>query len=288
MIYRPPDTSYEEFIEAMNNLKKFMESIEEDNASPTICLTGDLNMPFLTDWTPAGLESFLAKAEERENTAENKKQAVILIKFLKDNFMTQHIKESTRKGNLLDLFCSNDASLVLRCWQTVNTALSDHNTVFIPLSYGLENAEDRKRTNHSEACIPEYDLRNGVREDWLRFNLLLQQRNWDELFEDKSVNEMTKILLEKCEENVKKIFKLKNDTCTDPPNFGRPPEPVRPPQSGRPPETTRPPGPCRECDEEKVHECGKDQETAPKNSAATNSKNEAAAPNFGSKISRKK
>ena len=57
----------------MKNLKKFMESIEEDNANPTICLTGDLNMHFLTDWTPAGLESFLAKAEERENTAENNK-----------------------------------------------------------------------------------------------------------------------------------------------------------------------------------------------------------------------
>ena len=268
--YRPPDTTYDEFFEALKDIKKFLETIETDDVSPTICLTGDLNMPFLTDWTPAGLESFLSKVEVREKTADNKKQAVILIKFLNDNFMVQHVTENTRKGNLLDLFCTNDPSLVLGCWNTVNTVLSDHNTVFISLSYGLQDMEGKTRINHTETCIPDYDLSNGDREDWLRFNMLLQQINWEELFEDKSVNEMTGILLQKCEENVKKIFKQKlNDETsftaypqTDP----NPAEQIRPPKTGRPPESGRPPDtapPCKECEEEKVHECAVAEGPAP-------------------------
>ena len=65
--------------------------------------------------------------------------------------------------------------------------------------------------NHANTDIPEYDLRNGDREDWLRFNELIKDINWEEDFRDKNVDEMSDILLKACEENVKKIFKKKDE-----------------------------------------------------------------------------
>ena len=120
--------------------------------------------------------------------------------------MSQYIKESTCLDNLLDLFFTNDPLLVIRVRQMMNTKLSDHNTLVISLSYGMTEKEDKK-VNQADTEIPEYDLKNGDAEDWLRFNMLIKDINWEEMFRDKSVDEMSEILLKKCEDNVKKIFR---------------------------------------------------------------------------------
>ena len=90
----------------------------------------------------------------------------------------------------------------------MNTKLSDHNTLIISLSYGMAETED-KRINQAVTDIPEYDLKNGDDEDWLRVNMLLQNINWEDKFEDKNVDEMTDIFLEICENNVKKDIQEK-------------------------------------------------------------------------------
>ena len=81
----------------------------------------------------------------------------------------------------------------------------------------MTETED-KRINQAVTDIPEYDLKNGDDEDWLRVNMLLQNINWEEKFEDKNVDEMTDIFLEICENNVKKIFKRKDEKgeCLEP------------------------------------------------------------------------
>ena len=214
--YRPPDTSLAEFTEAIEDISNFIRHIEEreGTASPTVTLLGDFNFPFLSDWSEMGLESFSSKIANQEidekTVAEKKKQASLLIKFVETHFMTQYIKETTRKDNILDLFFTNDPLLVIQVRQMINTKLSDHNTILISLSYGMKEFEDEK-VNHASTDIPDYDLRNGDREDWLRFNMLIQDINWEKEFKDRNVNEMSEILLKTCEDNVRKIFKKKDE-----------------------------------------------------------------------------
>ena len=63
--YRPPDTIFEEFKEALEDVRKFIEDLERDKdiSTPTITLTGDLNLPFMSDWSEAALESFSGKVQ---------------------------------------------------------------------------------------------------------------------------------------------------------------------------------------------------------------------------------
>ena len=99
--YRPPDTTYDEFNEALEDTKKFLQNIERDHNISTITLTGDLNLLFMSDLSEAALESFLGKVQCQERdgnaVADNKKKAVIFIKFLADNFMAQYIQQITIK-----------------------------------------------------------------------------------------------------------------------------------------------------------------------------------------------
>ena len=64
----------------------------------------------------------------------------------------------------------------------------------------MENED--KRTNQATTDIPNYDLKNGDAEDWLRFNMLIQDINWEDKFKDKNVTEMTDIFLHVCESSV--------------------------------------------------------------------------------------
>ena len=61
--YRPPDTSLDEFREALEDISNLVKLLEEQEgiASPTVTLTGDFNFPFLPDWSYVGLESFSSK-----------------------------------------------------------------------------------------------------------------------------------------------------------------------------------------------------------------------------------
>ena len=61
--YRPPDTMYDEFNEALEDVKKFLQNIERDHDISTITLRGDLNLLFMSDLSEAVLESFLGKGQ---------------------------------------------------------------------------------------------------------------------------------------------------------------------------------------------------------------------------------
>ena len=69
--------------------------------------------------------------------------------------------------------------------------------------------EQHKRTNHTTTDIPEYDLSSGDTEDWARMNLLLEEINWEQEMEGKSVQQMTDLLLAHLDANVKLVFKKK-------------------------------------------------------------------------------
>ena len=79
-LYRPPNCPTIKFEETLHFLDKFLLELEGKQGSPTILCTGDMK-----DWSRPGLESFCAKVAQQERSnktsAEDKKQAVMLIKF---------------------------------------------------------------------------------------------------------------------------------------------------------------------------------------------------------------
>ena len=213
-VYRPPGCPLPKFQETLGLLEDFLEGLEDNQGTPSILCTGDMNLPFVRDWSQPALEKFCTQVAEQETstrtTAEDKRQAVSLIKFAQEHYMEQFINTGTRLDNILDLVFCSDASLILDCKQLVNNrSFSDHNSLFIQLSYGLKFMEQHKRTNHAFTAIPEYDLGGGDAEDWTRMNLLLEEINWEEEMENKSVQQMTDLLLAHLEANVKLVFKKK-------------------------------------------------------------------------------
>ena len=109
--------------------------------------------------------------------------------------MQQTITEATRLGNILELVFSSNPSLILSSRQPINhRSFSDHNSLIINLSYGLKELKEQKRLNHASTTTPNYDVTGGDEEDWVRIYLLLEEVNWDEEMDGKSVREMTDAL----------------------------------------------------------------------------------------------
>ena len=77
--------------------------------------------------------------------------------------MEQFINTATRLENILDLVFCSDPSLILNCKQIINNgSFSNHDSVFIQLSYGLKHMEHSRRTNRTFTDVPEYDLSTGT------------------------------------------------------------------------------------------------------------------------------
>ena len=213
-IYRPPGCTLAKFEETLSLLEDFLVSLEGEQGTPSILCTGDMNLPFVKDWSRPALEKFCTQVTEQDKSsktaADDKRQAVMLIKFAEGHYMEQFINTGTRFDNILDLVFCSDPSLIVNCKQLINSrSFSDHNSLFIQLSYGLKHMEQHKRINHASTIIPDYNLIEGDIEDWARMNALLDQIDWENELEDKSVEQMTDFILGHLEDKVKLIFKKK-------------------------------------------------------------------------------
>ena len=179
---------------------------------PGILLTGDLNLPFLRDWSSSALEAFCSRVAERESssrsTADDQRQAVLLIHLCQRFYMEQIVKKNTRQNNLLDLVFCSDSNLIINHNQIINNrSFSDHNSIVVTLSLGLKHLEASQRTNYSSTTIPEYDIKCEDEEDWMRMNMLIEKVKWEEELEGLTVQEMTDKLMLELESNVSLIFK---------------------------------------------------------------------------------
>ena len=102
-----------------------------------------------------------------------KRQAEKLLAFSEEFFLDQVIKKPTRNQNILDLCFTNDHFLFHNYQTIINSNLSDHFTICINLNYeNIKKSPNKKKTNHYETVIPEYSLKAGDDEDWMRLNLL--------------------------------------------------------------------------------------------------------------------
>ena len=105
-------------------------------------------------------------------------------------------------GKILDLIFTNNDQLITRCYQFVNSALSDHNTICCDLSYGLKPMELKGKVNFTTTQIPEYDTAGADEEDWLRINTLIQSIDWEAKFSELSITEISKCCRQNIEEEI--------------------------------------------------------------------------------------
>ena len=215
-VYRPPGCPCWNFKESLEEITTWLRGLEtKGNSTPTILVSGDFNLGFLNSWDFKTIEELKAKSSNRagdgRSVAEDKKQALFLIEFAEEFFLAQHIDQGTRRQNILDLIFTNNDQLITRCYQIINSTLSDHNTICCELSYGLKPLEQKGPINFSSTQIPEYDTAGADEEDWLRVNTLLQSIDWEAKFEGMSTTQMSECLLSELEKVVVKILKKKSN-----------------------------------------------------------------------------
>ena len=208
-VYRPPDSTVENFGESMKICQKSIDDVtEKDTKVKDILILGDFNLPCIS-W-PSGK---IYQKEVAQKSRE-KKQAENLVSFVENNFLENYIKTATRGKNTLDLAFTNNHLLIGGYETTVNKKLSDHFLLTVALNFTY-NRETKvtKVKNPYTTKVYEYNLFDATESDWMRFDTVLAGISID--FEEETKNENVEAKLAKVYENVERatniVFKKKTD-----------------------------------------------------------------------------
>ena len=122
-IYRPPSADDISFSNMLCDINKFIEEHSAEDKFDTV-LFGDFNFP-LINW------NYLSSSKLTNSNANS------FFHFIDSNFLTQYVKDSTRKNNLLDLFLCDNPCFV-QSIETNDVGYSDHRllkvfSTFFPL-----------------------------------------------------------------------------------------------------------------------------------------------------------
>ena len=213
-IYRPPNCPEALFAQTLEFTSVFLRNLEDHaNCANTYMVVGDFNFPFLKFSNSQNFVNNISRCqncsadEVCSHMSSQRRQTQKLLEFSEEFFLDQVIRKPTRNQNILDLCFTNDHSLVHDYQMIINSNLSDHFTICIHLNYEtIRKPTVKKRTNHYHTVIPEYDLKNGDEEDWMRLNLLLNDVNWESLLEETSPEESLARFLNILEEKVPLVF----------------------------------------------------------------------------------
>ena len=215
-VYRPPKCPQFRFKECLEVVRDWLKDLElGGKQTPTILISGDFNLGFLNSWDPSQIEAIKGSIDKRsadgKNVAEDKLQAKMLIEFVEEHFLQQHVKEATRKENILDLIFTNNQDLIVKCNQIQHSKLSDHKTNVALLSYNLKPQELQEKVNFATTAIPEYNTAGADDEDWLRASKLLDRVNWEEELKNLVEIDMANQILNKMEDVIIKTMHKKHE-----------------------------------------------------------------------------
>ena len=122
-IYRPPDTTCEEFTPLLQFLDSYLVDSLSDKISDILFL-GDLNFPGI-DWSQL---TYTRTTKDHNASCEK------ILDFVSDHLMTQCIDKPTRGDNILDVLLTNN-DRTIGCIKSTESCVSDHNLVEITLRY---------------------------------------------------------------------------------------------------------------------------------------------------------
>ncbi|MPC34244.1 hypothetical protein E2C01_027628 [Portunus trituberculatus] len=111
-VYRPPNTTMEEFINISKMIKEIISNVE---SSTEVIILGDFNLPSIK-WSNMSIKG---------TTREGKQQALALIEVMENDLLIQCIDMPTRGDNILDLIIMNSNGLI-HSLEATDTVMSDH------------------------------------------------------------------------------------------------------------------------------------------------------------------
>ena len=180
VLYRSPSAPVKDFHQCLQAISSYLTGKDDYE----VCLMGDFNIPNVS-WDPPSINSPSPAAEE-------------LLRLSSDSLLSQYVLEPTRKGNILDLFFTNNASLVTHV-SARDTELSDHRLVEVYLSY------NPCQPNYSETPIFEpaaFRSLDFTKADFQAISSVINEIDWNvlskELSDEEFCDKFTQVLLKVC------------------------------------------------------------------------------------------
>ena len=161
-------------------------------------MCGDFNLPNIK-WNGLIKDQ---KTESEFRMSHEKGLSQLLINCLDKHLLLQIIEEPTRQNNILELICTN-ASEKISDISISPTILSDHNLIRVETTITNTNSNRQQSIiSTNENKFQTFDF-NNEDADWTKTKMSLQGIDWNQLLENKNVEE----ILETIENEVIKIIK---------------------------------------------------------------------------------
>ena len=209
-IYRPPKCPSNLFLQSLEAIKQIINNFEEhDKRAHDILLTSDCNFPDIKWVNGCG---HLQEGRDHGHLGEDRRQALALLEFAEEYFLHQVINTPTRRNNILDLVFTNNLHLINDHSIICNDRLSDHYIIKFNLNYDNigDNCHSAPKKDYYKTNLHEFDFYGASDELWYRFNILVQDVNFEELFENCSPTQKLETFYSKVSEIAEIIFEKKN------------------------------------------------------------------------------
>ena len=177
LCYKRPTASYEEVKSLFATIREYMFSLSLG------LLMGDFNFSGI-DWITMHSNSIV----ETE-----------FLEVIKDMYLYQHVTAPTRESNILDLVFSTEYDMIENLEVISPIANSDHNSI----EFTLKISSDLKKVSTLKL---QYNYFKGNYKDMI---CDLKSKNWNEEFENKTVEEKWESLKVHIENGIKKYIPLK-------------------------------------------------------------------------------
>ena len=189
-VYRPPDTSSEEFQPCIDIIKKYAEPLEP---CANVLILGDFNFPFLK-WHE--IDDTVIHQMKSGGTRDEQKQSNSLLELTDHFLMSQVITEPTRGSNIIDLIYTNNPDIISNVnVEKTSNHLSDHNIVTADINLNAPAAQS-KTDNRKNVKLAEFNLWSD-KINWEEMNNYFNSVPWlDKLTSTASVTSDSEILYE--------------------------------------------------------------------------------------------
>ena len=188
-LYRPPDTPSSVFKETLKKVQDFISKYPKDS----ILMLGDFNLKFI-NWEKESIEKPI---NIKQNISSDERiSSNMLLDFVNENMLTQLVKENTRYDkSLLDLVLTNNEDIVFEVTVKLNDYKSDHDTVYCQIH--LKDLNSNYKTDSPQNTEKQpLDKLYFEKANWDNIRNELSAVKWDEIFLNKSVEEMYLLLEE--------------------------------------------------------------------------------------------
>ncbi len=202
--YRPPDTSTDEWEEAMEALTEAIHITQAHQRFLTVIGSGDFNLPNV-DWADTSCPAVRLEGASREAMA-----AARLFELTDSQFLEQIVKVPTREGNILDLVFSNNTQSISH-YEVIHTVImSDHSLLITVMTDGPGARPSIPAAgNVYTTKIGEFDMRKGTEETWTSYQSLLSNLDWGSMAAGLSLVDRVKLLEDTIVDAVSNCFPVK-------------------------------------------------------------------------------